>query len=51
MVQPNYFTMRIEIIISYQVLANEPMHDIAGHLRNLIEELPYHLKKEEKELF
>ena len=40
----------MEIIRSYDVLANEPMHDIAGHLRDLIEELPYHLNKEEKEL-
>ena len=27
----------MEIIRTYEVLANEPMHDIAVHLRNLIE--------------
>ena len=27
----------------YEVLPHEPMHDIAGHISNLFEELPYHL--------
>ena len=46
-----FYNEDMEIIRSYEVLANEPMHDIAGHLRDLIEELPYHLNKVEKELF
>ena len=46
-----FYNEDIEIIRSYEVLVNGPMHDVAGHLRNLIEELPYHLSKEEKELF
>ena len=36
---------------SYEVLANEPMHDIAGHWRNLFEEIPFHLNSHEKILF
>ena len=36
-----FYNDDMEIIRSYEVLANEPMHDIAGHLRNLIEELPF----------
>ena len=46
-----FYNDDMEIIRSYEVLANEPMHDIDGHLRNLIEELTYHLNKEEKQLF
>ena len=38
-------------LINYEILANEPMHDIAGHWKNLVEELPYHLNKNEKKLF
>ena len=43
-----FYNDDMEIIMSYEALAIEPMHDIAGHLRNLIEELSYHLNKEEK---
>ena len=38
-------------IKQYEVLASEPMHDIAGDWKNLIEELPCHLNKQQKELF
>ena len=39
------------LLESYEILANEPMHDIAGHWKNLIEEIPYHLDASEKILF
>ena len=37
-------------IASYETLANKPMHDIAGHWKNLLEELPHHLSKKEKNI-
>jgi hypothetical protein len=37
-------------IESYEVLACEPMHDIAGHITNIIEELPHHLPEQESAL-
>ena len=30
----------------YEILASEPLHDIKGHITNLIAELPYILPKE-----
>ena len=41
----------IDILKNYEVLPNEPMHDIAGHWKNLLEEIPHHLSKTEKLLF
>ena len=34
----------VNLIKSYEILAVEPMHDILGHWKNLIEEIPHHLK-------
>ena len=36
---------------SYEILPVEPLHTIAGHIKNLYKELPSHLKKEDKEVF
>ena len=41
----------VDILNNYEVLPNEPMHDIAGHWKNLLAEIPYHLPKTEKSLF
>ena len=41
----------IGIIQKYEILPNEPMHDIAGHWKNLMEEIPTHLSKTEKKAF
>ena len=41
----------VDILNNYEVLPNEPMHDIAGHWKNLLEEIPHHLSKTEKTLF
>ena len=41
----------VNLIESYEILAVEPMHDILGHWRNLIEEIPFHLKEDSKILF
>ena len=35
----------------YEILPNEPMHDLTGHLKNLYEELPRQLCKAEQKLF
>ena len=41
----------VDILNNYEVLPNEPMHDIPGHWKNLLEEIPRHLPKTEKTLF
>jgi len=33
-------------IESYEVLTCEPMHDLAGHIANILQELPHHLTEE-----
>ena len=38
-------------IPSYECLPCEPLHYITNHIKNLYEELPYHLNKQEKKLF
>ena len=30
----------------YEILINEPLHDISHHTQNLFDELPYHASKE-----
>ena len=35
----------------YEIAMVEPMHDIGGHITNIIEELPRHLSKDDQELF
>ncbi|XP_066922840.1 uncharacterized protein [Clytia hemisphaerica] len=35
----------------YEVIGVEPLHTITGHLRNLFEELPQHMKKADKKYF
>ena len=34
------------LIGPYEVVACEPMHDLKGHIENLLLEMPYHVKKE-----
>ena len=46
-----FYNQDENLIDDYEILQNEPMHDIAGHLKNLFEELPLHLNKKERELF
>ena len=41
----------VDILNGYEILGNEPMHDIAEHWKNLLEEIPHHLPKEQKQLF
>ena len=36
---------------NYECFGCEPLHCIAGHIKNLYEEIPYHLDKEEKMYF
>ena len=33
----------------YEILNNEPLHDISHHTQNLFDELPYHTSKEMKQ--
>ena len=35
----------------YECLGCEPLHCIGNHIKNLFEEIPYHLEKEEKRIF
>ena len=42
---------KIDILKNYEVLPNEPMHDIAVHWKNLLEEIPRHLSQTVKLLF
>ena len=35
----------------YEVAMVEPMHDIAGHIENILTELPHHMHPKAKELF
>ena len=37
-------------IPNYEVLLVEPCHDIPGHIKNIYDELPHHLIKEDKEI-
>ena len=37
-------------IPNYEILPVEPCHDIPGHIKNIYDELPHHLVKEEKEI-
>ena len=32
----------------YEILINEPLHDISNHIKNIQEELPHHVPKEKK---
>ena len=36
---------------SYEVIPGEALHDIKGHIHNLLQELKFHLKQEERKLF
>jgi len=38
-------------IASYEALPCEPMHDISNHIGNILEEIPSHLTKEQKNKF
>ena len=38
-------------IESYEISSVEPMHDIAGHTKNILAEFGHHLDKEEKQFF
>ena len=29
----------------YEILKNDPLHDISHHIQNIYDELPYHLPK------
>ena len=35
----------------YEITLCEPLHDYSNHVKNLLQEIPSHLSKEEKELF
>jgi hypothetical protein len=41
----------VDILNGYEILGNEPTHHIAGHWKNLLEEIPHHLPKAQKQLF
>ena len=46
---PAPFASLDEINLSrYEILINEPLHDISNHFKNIQEELPHHIPKEEK---
>ena len=34
----------------YEILINEPLHDISNHIKNIQQEIPYHVPKEKKSL-
>ncbi|XP_057315536.1 uncharacterized protein LOC130656649 [Hydractinia symbiolongicarpus] len=38
-------------LANYEILPCEPLHCIAGHLKNLYHELPFHLNKNDRKLF
>ena len=42
------FDMRNYNIPDYEILTCEPLHDICNHTKNLYDELPRHLPKNEK---
>ena len=33
----------------YEILFNEPLHDMSNHINNLYTELPYHIEKEHRQ--
>ena len=35
----------------YECLPCEPLHSITGHIKNLYEEIPFHLEKKQKKIF
>ena len=44
----NFHELHLE---NYEVSGVEPLHDIAGHIKNIIEEIPYHLDVEARKKF
>ena len=32
----------------YEILVTEPLHDISNHIKNLYQEIPYHVPKNKK---
>jgi len=38
-------------LAEYEVLPTEPLHTIAGHIKNLYQEMQYHLPREDKKTF
>ena len=32
----------------YEILFTEPLHDISNHIKNLYQEIPYHVRKNKK---
>ena len=44
----NFHELHLE---NYEVSGVEPLHDIAGHIKNIIEEIPYHLDIEARKRF
>ena len=37
-------------LANYEILNNEPLHDISNHIKNIYAELPHHLSKSLKSL-
>ena len=35
-------------LLHYEILSNEPLHDLSNHSKNLYEEIPYHFEKSKK---
>ena len=34
----------------YEILVNEPLHDISSHIKNIQQELPHHVGKDKKRM-
>ena len=32
-------------LTDYEILANEPLHDISNHIKNIQDEIPYHVPR------
>ncbi|XP_065672107.1 uncharacterized protein LOC136089935 [Hydra vulgaris] len=37
-------------LLHYEILNNEPMHDISNHIKNIFDELPYLVEKKDKKI-
>lgn len=48
---PNNQSLMHYNLEDYEICSVEPMHDLSGHIKNLLSELPHHLDKIERKFF
>ena len=48
--QQSFFFSGTSNLKKYEILVNEPLHDISNHIKNIQQELPHHVGKDKKRM-